>query len=101
MTEKSIIIRSGLVSGHQLLKDHRDKADFGNCLVTLEREWNELVERSDEWHDDVIRMLDNVKGFEDRLMELDKGYVFKNHFETLVCKPTRRRNTLTIISQAS
>ena len=65
-------IHNGLSIGRQLLNKHKGRPEFENCLQNLEYEWKELVQRSQEWNEDVIRMTDMVKDYEDQIKELDK-----------------------------
>ena len=70
--ERGSLIRSGIGQGEKLMKQNPSRQDFMDCLDTLDTEWRELLERSSEWEDDIVRMLDNVKAYEDNLKELNK-----------------------------
>ncbi len=72
LRERGIALRASVSSGRILSKTPSDKHDFEECISNLELEWKTLIDRSDEWHDDIIRMLDNVKAFENKCKELDK-----------------------------
>ena len=74
LEERGEVIRNHLNNGLQLIsgKFKLDKPDFDACLRQLELEWSELLERSSEWNDDIVRMMDNVKAYEDRIKELNK-----------------------------
>ena len=65
-------IHQGLSIGKQLLVKHKDRPEFEKCLQNLEYEWKELVSRSQEWNEDIVRMMDMVKIYEDRVRELDE-----------------------------
>ena len=71
--DREVHIRNGLNLASKLLDQSTDeRPDFQACVSNLELEWRELLERSSEWHEDILRMVDNVKGFEDRIKELKK-----------------------------
>ena len=72
LNDRSLHIHNGLSIAKKLLGKYRDRPEFESCLQNLEFEWKELVQRSEEWNEDITRMLDMVKNFEDRSMELDK-----------------------------
>lgn len=73
LNERGTLIRNSLNVGQKLSEKVKDqRPDFAACLSNLEMEWQELNERSTEWHDDILRMMDNVKAYEDRIKELDK-----------------------------
>ena len=72
LNERSLHIHNGLSMGKKLLNNHKDRPEFESCLENLQFEWKELCLRSEEWNEDVIRMIDMVKNYEDRVKELDK-----------------------------
>lgn len=73
LTERGTQIRNSLNVGHKLSDKVKDtRPDFNSCVKNLEMEWQELNERSTEWYDDILRMMENVKSFEDRINELNK-----------------------------
>ncbi len=71
LSERGTAIRNSLNVAFKLA-DKVHKPDFSECLANLELEWRELNDRSNEWQDDIVRMTDNVKGYEDRIKELNK-----------------------------
>ena len=72
LNEKGSVIQNHLNNGRKLAGKFKDKPEFETCLKHLETEWSELLERSNEWNDDIVRMMDNVKAYEDRIKELNK-----------------------------
>ena len=72
LNDRSMHIHQGLSIGKQLLVKHKDRPEFEKCLQNLEYEWKELVSRSQEWNEDIVRMMDMVKIYEDRVRELDE-----------------------------
>ena len=72
LNERGAIILNHLNDGKKLANKFKDKQEFDACLRQLELEWSELLERSNEWSDDVSRMMNNVKTYEDRIKELNK-----------------------------
>ena len=72
LNEKGSVIQNHLSNGQRLAGKFKEKVEFEACLRQLETEWSELLERSSEWNDDIVRMMDNVKGYEDCIKELNK-----------------------------
>ena len=72
LNERGEVIRNHLKDGQRLANKFKDKQEFITCLKQLDLEWSELLERSDEWSDDIARMMENAKAYEDRIKELNK-----------------------------
>lgn len=70
LSERGQLIRSSIVTGQSMIEKNDAKPDFIECLKALEFEWQQLMERSDEWFDDVKRMMENVKLLEDNANDL-------------------------------
>ena len=72
LSERGSQIRTGISTGEKLIEQNPQRRDFIECLETLDSEWQELLERSGEWQEDIVRMMDNVKSYEDKVKELNK-----------------------------
>ena len=72
LAERGCLIRTAIEIGEKLIMVNPTRQDFTDCLETLDTEWRELLERSSEWQDDIVRMMENVKAYEDQLKELNK-----------------------------
>ena len=72
LEERGVQVKNSLELGRKLSAKFADRLEFETCRRNLDLEWQQLLDRSAEWNDDIIRMKDGVQGYEDRLKELNK-----------------------------